>query len=298
MAPGARVSSSHEHTTLGKLHAAVRRTLEAAGMAEAAADARILVEAITGTTRTLAVIAPDRPVEPELVVRVAQAVRRRLAGEPVHRIIGQRDFFGLTLKLSPETLEPRPDTEALVELVLPHLRQAAAGQGLVRVLDLGTGTGAIALALLSQVPAAVATATDIAQGALDTAAANARLNGLSQRFSTRRSDWFADVEGVFDLIVSNPPYIESAAIASLAPEVRLHDPLAALDGGEDGLQPYRVIAAGAAAHLAEGGVVAVEIGHLQRADVVTIFAGCGFALAGEKSDLAGRDRALCFRPAR
>jgi release factor glutamine methyltransferase len=283
-------------TTLAKLHAATRRTLEAAGLPEAALDARLLVEAMTGTTRTLAVIAPEKPVDAEQASAVARAVRRRLSGEPVHRIIGRREFYGLDLALSAHTLEPRPDTEALVDLVLPHLRAIAAESGSVRLLDMGTGTGAIALALLREVPQATATATDISAGALDTARANAAQLGLAERFTPLRSDWFAAVESRFDLIVSNPPYIESGAIAGLAPEVRLFDPHAALDGGGDGLDAYRAIAAGSAARLTRHGLVAVEIGHLQKPSVLTIFEAEGFGLLDEKRDLGGRDRALLFRP--
>jgi release factor glutamine methyltransferase len=282
-------------TTLGQLHSAARRTLEAAGLAEAALDARILVEAVTGTTRTDSVAAPERPVAGYMATELAQAIRRRLAGEPVHRIIGRRAFYGLELALSADTLEPRPDTEALVDLALPVLRDIVARRGVARLLDLGTGTGAIALALLKEVPGSFATGTDIAQGALDTAAANALRHGLGGRFSAVRSNWFDAVEGRFDLIVSNPPYIESAHIATLAPEVRLFDPRAALDGGADGLDAYRAVAAGAAAHLAEGGAVAVEIGHLQKADVTTIFLANGYAIDAEAKDFGGRDRALLFR---
>lgn len=298
-----RAVTDAKPTTLRSLHAAARRTLEAAGIADAALDARILVEAATGTTRTLAVIAPERPVEAGQATALAQAVRRRLAGEPVHRIVGRREFYGLELALSPDTLEPRPDTETLVDLALPLLKDIAARRGSARVLDLGTGTGAVALGLLREVPQAMATATDIAQGALDTAAANAARHGLAGRFTPLLSDWFEAVEGRFDLIVSNPPYIETGEIAGLAAEVRLFDPMAALDGGADGLDAYRAIAAGAAAHLAGGragagagaGAVAVEIGHLQRDAVVTIFTGSGFGLQAEAKDLAGRDRALMFR---
>ncbi len=283
-------------TTLARLHSAARRTLAAAGLAEAALDARILVEALTGTSRTDAVADPERAVPAVAAEAVAIAIRRRLAGEPVFRIIGRRAFHGLKLAVTRETLEPRPDTETLVDLALPHLRQAAAARGAVKILDLGTGTGAIALALISEVPAAFATATDILQGALDTAVANAVRHGLAARFSTLRSNWFEAVRGQFDLIVSNPPYIETAAIAGLDPEVRDHDPHAALDGGEDGLDAYRAIAKGAAFHLVPTGAVALEIGHLQKAAVVAIFAGCGYSLAGAACDLGGRDRALIFVP--
>lgn len=163
------------------------------------------------------------------------------------------------------------------------------------MLDLGTGTGAIALAILANVGAATATATDISAEALATAADNAARLGLGGRLSALRSDWFASVSGRFHLIVSNPPYIRSEDIATLQREVREHDPLAALDGGADGLEAYRRIAGGAGEHLAEGGRIAVEIGFGQADDVTRIFAGNGFAPASAARDLAGRERALAFR---
>ena len=285
-----------EPATLAAVLAEARRRLAGGGMDDPALEARMIVEHFTGTERRDAIASPEKPVSPEQLAAIEGALARRLAGEPVHRIFGWRDFYGLRLKLSPETLEPRPDTETLVDAVLPFLREVAKGEGRCRVLDLGTGTGAIALAIAAQVPEAVVTATDISAGALATAADNAAALGLSDRFIPLASDWFSAVNGKFHAIVSNPPYIPSQAIDGLQPEVRLHDPRRALDGGADGLDPYRVIAAGATEHLERSGVVAVEIGDGQGTEVQRIFAEAGYQVVSTHRDLAGTERALLFSP--
>ncbi|MDP3896474.1 MAG: peptide chain release factor N(5)-glutamine methyltransferase [Mesorhizobium sp.] len=279
-------------TTLGALLRDTARYLEAEGIEDPGYDSRQLVETLTSTTRRDSIADPGRPIEPAMAERIWRAMRRRAAGEPPHRILGAREFYGLRLALSEATLEPRPDTEALVDLVLPLARGIATETGACRLLDLGTGTGAIALALLSEVATLRATVTDIAPDALATASANAHALGLADRLTAIRSDWFDGVEGVFDLIVSNPPYIPTAEIGGLDREVRLFDPHRALDGGADGLDAYRTIAAGAGNHLAEGGHVALEIGAGQRAAVAGIFSAKGFALCEVGRDLAGLDRAL------
>lgn len=281
-------------STLGPLLRHVRRVLEAAGVAEAALDARLIVEHATGATRTDLLLSPGRAVTPEGARAAAAMLARRLAGEPVFRILGHREFHGLRLALSPETLEPRPDTEALVDLALPHVRAMAARHGACRILDLGTGTGAVALALLKEEPLATALATDISQDALATAAANADMTGMASRFRTVRSDWFEAVEGRFHLVVSNPPYIASNEVELLAREVREHDPRAALDGGPDGLDAYRAIAAGVERHLEADGMVAVEIGIGQAHAVEAIFARHGFRLAERAEDLGGVLRVVAF----
>jgi release factor glutamine methyltransferase len=281
-------------TTLAALHRIARARLSDAGIVDAALDARLLVEELTGTTRTDLLARPEMNVSAEAAEKLSAALARRAAGEPVHRILGAREFYGLRLALSPDTLEPRPDTEALVDLALPVARNVCDERGTCRILDLGTGTGAIALALLSAEPRASAAATDIAPGALATAKANAEALGLAARITFVRSDWFSEVEGTFDLIVSNPPYIPSAEIATLSPEVRGFDPLRALDGGADGLGPYRIIARDSGAHLGGDGAIAVEIGAGQGTDVTGIFAQSGFRLAGSRRDLGGHERALCF----
>ena len=279
---------------LGPLVRHLRAELEAAGKPDAALDARLIVEHFTGTTRTDAVLDPDRQVDEVSSQKILGALTRRLAGEPVHRIIRAREFYSLKLTLSPGTLEPRPDTEALVDLALPLVRRAVAATGSCRILDLGTGTGAIALALVSEEQHANVVAVDISDDALETASRNANINGLSARFSARKSDWYETVSERFHVIVSNPPYIPSTDIASLDREVREHDPLAALDGGTDGLDAYRKIAFGAADHLEVHGIVAVEIGFGQEVDVTTIFGSAGLELIAQAEDLAGRTRALAF----
>jgi release factor glutamine methyltransferase len=281
-------------TQLGRLLAEARAKLLSAGLEDAALEARLIVEHFTGTARIDAISNPDRSIESAQADAVWPALDRRLAGEPVHRILGYREFFGLPLRLSPDTLEPRPDTETLVHLVVPFVQAVAEREGTCRILDLGTGTGAIALALLDREPNAVAVGTDISAGALATARSNADMLGMGDRYSVVQSDWFDKVQGRFHLIVSNPPYIPSGELSRLQPEVQNHDPQRALDGGPDGLDAYRVIATGAADHLRPAGRIAVEIGHDQRASVTAIFRQAGFSLAGGATDLGGRDRALMW----
>ncbi|MGN6535019.1 MAG: peptide chain release factor N(5)-glutamine methyltransferase [Mesorhizobium sp.] len=282
--------------TLAELLRKARRQLAEAGIADAALDARLLVEHFSGTTRIDAIADPDRPVDAGTVDDIQAALARRIAGEPVHRILGFREFYGLRLSLSQETLEPRPDTETLVEAALPFVRRTVQGKGACGILDLGTGTGAIALALLSAVPQAVATGVDVSADALATATRNAADLRLGERFCALQSDWFEKISGRYDAIVSNPPYIAGKEIAALQKEVRDFDPSRALDGGADGLDAYRVIAANAASHLEKGGIVAVEIGSTQKEDVTALFERTGFVALEAMRDLAGNDRVLVFSP--
>ncbi|SFI83741.1 release factor glutamine methyltransferase [Phyllobacterium sp. CL33Tsu] len=284
----ARLADAHKHA---------RDRLARAGIDTATLDARLLVEWVTGTDQLETIRNPGRQVDSETNARLEVVLNRRMNGESVHRIIGKRAFFDIELALSRETLEPRPDTEAIVELVLPFLRRRIQELGVADLLDLGTGTGAIALALLNQLQQLRAVGVDISTGALDTARENAHLNRVSERFACLHSDWFFTVTGVYDLIVSNPPYIRTADIEGLQREVVLHDPVRALDGGEDGLGPYRIIAAGARQYLREGGAVAVEIGFDQRADVAAIFAASDLVLEATKTDIGGHERALLFTAA-
>jgi release factor glutamine methyltransferase len=284
-------------TTLGGLLRDARLRLVQAGVDDAGLEARLLVEHFTGTTRTEAMTAPERPVDRAMAEAVLAAVARRTAGEPAHRILGHREFYGLDLLLSPETLEPRPDTETLVEAMLPIISATAARKGECRILDLGTGTGAIALALLSKVERAVATGVDISEGALETATLNARRLGLAERFTPLHSDWFANIFEQYDAIVSNPPYIPAKHIDSLQADVRDFDPRRALDGGEDGLNAYRLISEGAHRCLAAG-TIGVEIGYDQKDAVTGIFQRAGYRLIKAARDLAGNDRVLMFQESR
>ncbi len=281
---------------LDQVMAEVRGLFRDADLDDPALETRILVSGLLDL-QPAAVISRGRlPVLADDLARIRAAAARRIAGEPVYRILGWREFYGLKLQLSKETLEPRPDTEALVDAILPLLRDMVGQGRKPRLLDLGTGTGAICLALLHECADVCGVGTDISGDALATAKANATLNGLGDRFEALESDWFSQVRGQFDVIVSNPPYIPSADLAGLDREVREHDPLAALDGGADGLAPYRIIANQADQYLAEGGLIGVEFGWDQLVAVQAIFEAAGFAVRKAIKDYGGRDRALIFSP--
>jgi release factor glutamine methyltransferase len=279
--------------TLAETMKHIRSRFASAGIEDPAAEARILVGGLLMLERTDFITRGDMDLGAEDQARISAAAARRLAGEPPHRILGARAFHGLEFKLSPGTLEPRPDTEILVEAVLETLR--GREQEKLRILDLGTGTGAICLALLSQLPNATGVGVDLSSDALGTAVANALANGLADRFEALESNWLEKVSGVYDVIVSNPPYIRTEVIPLLDREVREHDPLLALDGGEDGLDAYRMIAEGAGDHLASGGLVAVETGFDQHDSVRAIFEKNSFAQVFARKDYGGNDRVQAFR---
>jgi release factor glutamine methyltransferase len=270
----------------------LRDAFSKAGIETPELDARLLLEWVTGADRLAVLTSPERMIGASQAARLQDTMARRLAHEPVHRIIGRRGFYGLEFELSPDTLEPRPDTECLVDLVLKQLRGREDEE--LSLLDLGTGTGVIAICLLANLPNARAVATDISPSALETGEKNAAANGVSDRLTCVQSDWFGAVAGRFDVIASNPPYIPTQVISSLPREVREFDPPRALDGGADGLDAYRALAAGAPAHLAEDGFVALEIGHDQLTPVSRIFADAGFSTAAAARDIGGKDRALLF----
>ncbi len=279
---------------LDHLMAGARTRLRAAGLDTPDLDARLLVEWATGKTRLDLISAPEQLVDATAIENLSNALDRRATGEPVHRIMGGREFFGLPFRLSAETLEPRPDTEALVELVIPALEVLAEQESALELLDMGTGTGAIVISLLHRFECAHGIGLDVADGALAMARINAAANGVGDRFAALKSDWFQNVSGRFHLIVSNPPYIPHDDIAGLSREVREYDPVAALDGGADGLNFYRALAEKAADHLYKDGMVAVEIGAGQFQDVEALFESAGFSLAGHASDLGGHRRAMLF----
>lgn len=281
--------------TLAQLLAQCKARLVEAGIGDAASDARYLVlNLLELETRDL-LLDGDQTIEDAQAELVQAAIGRRIAREPVHRILGSREFHGLMMKLSTETLEPRPDTEILVDAVLPFALEITRRKSSPQLIDLGTGTGAIALALLNELPQFSAIGIDFSRDALETARANAELNGLGARFSTIESNWFERVTGRFDIIVSNPPYIRTDVIAELEPEVRLFDPVAALDGGEDGLHAYRQIAETADDYLEPDGIIAVEIGFDQKQSVTSIFVACGYTVQSAVRDYGDNDRVLIFR---
>jgi len=257
----------------------------AEGSASAPLDARMIVAHVLRCRPNDLPLRDLDEVPVESIAAIRQLAERRIAGEPIARILGEKEFYGLTFMLSPATLVPRPDTETLVAAVLAAIDRAAAPA----ILDLGTGSGAILLTLLTELPNATGVGVDLSAEALATATRNAELIGIARRVQFREGNWTAGIERRFDLIVSNPPYIASDEIATLPVEVREHDPHVALDGGGDGLAAYRAIFADIRRVLAPGGRVFLEIGFGQAADVSRLAAEAGFDTTFE-SDLAGIER--------
>jgi release factor glutamine methyltransferase len=256
-------------------------------------DARILTGAVLGLDLTGMIAAAARCLSEDEAARLENHASRRIAGEPVARIIGMKEFWGLPLRLSTATLVPRPDTETVVEAALELLRARPKPAGPLRLADLGTGSGAILLALLSELPDAYGIGTDISAAALQTARGNAWQLGLLRRAAFVACDYGAALAGPFHLVVSNPPYIRSADIAALEVEVRNHDPRGALDGGADGLDAYRAIIPEATRLLAAGGALVLEVGHGQSSEVAGLMAAAGLVPGGlAKTDLAGIRRAV------
>ena len=281
--------------TVDALAAQIRKRLTDAGIDDPLVDTRHLIGEVIGFSLTDFVLNGTRPVSEEEMAQIEAMIARREHGEPVHRILGHREFYGLDLVLSQGTLEPRPDTEVLVDALLPHVKRIIANTGTARILDMGTGTGAICLALLQQCPEATGVGSDISRDALETARKNAYRHGLDARFEAIESHWFEQIFGHFDIIVSNPPYIKTEVIETLDRDVRNFDPMLALDGGEDGLSPYRSIAQKAVDFLNEDGVIGVEIGYDQKVDVTAIFASNAYGCIEAIRDYGGNDRALIFR---
>ncbi|MGJ4880698.1 MULTISPECIES: peptide chain release factor N(5)-glutamine methyltransferase [unclassified Bradyrhizobium] len=277
---------------------AARRALAArfadAGLDSPELDARLLVGHALQLELTGLVMHGRRQLSHDDAQRLETLVQRRLAGEPVARILGTKEFWGLDLRLSADTLVPRPDTETVVELALEHLAAGGDLKRRLRIADLGTGSGAILLALLSELPRAFGLGTDISLAALTTARDNARALGLADRAGFVACSYAAALSAGFDLIVSNPPYIPSSEISELDVEVRTHDPLRALDGGKDGLDAYRALIPQAAALLRPDGAVIVEVGLGQSDEVAALMVRAGLTADSStiRADLAGIPRTV------
>lgn len=265
------------------------------GFESAALDAKLLTGHALGLGALELATRENELVDSEAATRVAGLLQRRMTGESVARIIGEREFYGLAFTLNAATLEPRPETELLVDLALGALPEGG------HLLDLGTGTGCIPIAVLANQPDATAVAVDLSREAMEAARGNAARHGVSDRIEFLHGSWFEPLstsregrgeERRFDLIVANPPYITSTVVETLAPEVKDFDPRLALDGGPDGLAPYRVIAAEAADWLRPGGWVLVEIGYDQGAAVSALFLEAGFEDVVVHRDLNGLDRVV------
>ena len=267
------------------------KRLEAAGIPSPRTEARILMRTVLARSPEALIRDPDASVPATDAERFLALVARRAGREPVSRILGEREFWSLRFSLAPDTLDPRPDSETIVEAALDWCRERP---GPLRVLDLGTGTGCLLLAVLKSRPEATGIGTDIAAGAVAEAARNAARLGLSDRASFRRADWDSGIGGAFDLVLSNPPYVPTEEIDGLEPEVSLWDPKVALNGGTDGLDAYRQLAPAVAGRLAPGGAAFLETGAGQAERVEAIVAAAGLTRFVRKADLAGTVRCLGF----
>jgi release factor glutamine methyltransferase len=252
-------------------------------------DARLLLEAAAPVSRAEILADPHRTLNADAEARLTDFVERRARREPVSRILGRKGFWTLMLGVTPGVLTPRPETETILDVVLPLYAPEQA----LRVLDLGVGSGAILLAILAERPRATGLGIDVSEEALAVARDNAAQLGLAPRLALLRGDWTAGLGAEsFDLVVSNPPYIASAEIETLDPEVRNYDPRQALDGGADGLAAYRDLAPQMLRVLRPGGRFAVEIGSTQATAVVALLTAAGAVDVATHKDLAGRDRVV------
>jgi release factor glutamine methyltransferase len=283
-------------TTVEGARRALAARLQSAGIEAAELDARLLVGATLRLDLTGMITQGAGPLTPAEISLLEQFAQRRLAGEPVARILGTREFWGLPFRLSEATLVPRPDTETVVELALDIARELPIAGRKPRIADIGTGSGAILLALLHEIPDAFGVGTDISLMALRTAQDNAAALGLAGRAAFVACRYAAALAGPFELIVSNPPYIRAADIAGLSRDVRDYDPHLALDGGVDGFDAYRALIPEAAQRLAPGGALIVEAGEGQAGGIETLMAAAALVpQKPPKADLAGIPRAVAAR---
>jgi len=280
--------------TYGWLVAEAAAVLSGTGAADPRRQARRLVSAALAIPQPDLFGHPDRAVDEQQISRVRALLRRMVAGEPLSRIFERREFWGLEFSLSVDTLDPRPETETVIEAVLRREPDRSAPG---RLLDLGTGTGCLLLALLAEFPAASGVGIDIAEGAARTAASNAVNLSLADRARFVVGDWATAVSGKFDVILANPPYIASKGLALLPGEVACHDPWRALDGGGDGLQSHRATAEAASRLLSPHGIFASEIGAGQEDAVAAIMKENSLVVDGIEKDLAGIPRCVIARPA-
>ena len=258
--------------------------LAAAGVPDAPRDARWIMAAALGVDRARLTLHATDPLPTDIRDTATAMVARRAAREPLSHILGHRSFYGRDFRVTPDVLDPRPETETLIA--------AALATGFSRVLDLGTGSGAILLTLLAERIGATGLGTDLSRAALTIARENAAALGVADRAELRQSNWFEQVAGRYDLIMSNPPYIAAAEMAALQPEVRNHEPRMALTDDGDGLSAYRAICDGAPAHLAPGGALMVEIGPTQASAVSAMMHKAGLETITVHPDLDGRDRVV------
>jgi release factor glutamine methyltransferase len=279
--------------TYAEAHQRAASLLGKAGIETPKRDARVLLCEAAEIDHAAFLRDPDARLKDEAAARLQNFVARRLAHEPVSRILGRREFWGLSLRVTPDVLDPRADTETLVAAAIEELSHRRGDP--LRILDLGTGSGALLCACLSEFPHAFGIGVDQQEPACRIARENLAACGLAGRGAIVCGDWGAALAGGFDLVVSNPPYIASGAIGALAPEVRDHDPRPALDGGSDGLAAYRAIATDLGRLSAPQGVAVVEIGHDQAESAPACFGQAGWHPIALRRDLENQPRALILR---
>ena len=279
--------------TYRELYEEGRRILEQAGLPDAALDARFLLEEVCGTNLQTLLVFPEKKVTEEEVNQYRVFVQRRKDREPTAMILGEWDFMGLTFRLNKSTLIPEQDTEVLVETALEELKRRGPGEAPLRILDLCTGSGCILLSLLHELRNAGGLGTDLSEEALEAARDNAVRLGLQERAAFRQGDLWEPVgDERFDLIVSNPPYVPTDVIPTLEPEVRCGEPYAALDGGEDGLVFYRRIMKEAAGHLKPSGIIIVESGFDEAAQIAALMQDQKLRGIRTVKDYGGLDRVV------
>ncbi|MEW5825200.1 MAG: peptide chain release factor N(5)-glutamine methyltransferase, partial [Candidatus Bipolaricaulota bacterium] len=261
------------------------------GIVQPRLEAEILLAHALDVDRLHLYLSPDKPLSPDERSRFRTFVQKRHAGVPLQHLIGEISFFGLRFRVHRDALIPRGETEELLDRALRLVGRDRPA----RYLDLGTGSGVLAVCLARYLPLASVTAVDVSPAALDLARENAARNGVADRIAFVQSDWFSGVEGSFDVVVSNPPYVESAAIDRLATEVRDHEPREALDGGPDGLDAIRRLTSGAGAHVSSGGRILLEIGHGQAQRVRDLLQTSGFDEVCVEADMSGRERFVSAR---
>jgi len=282
--------------TLGVVLEQATQRLAMAGVDQPRRDARLLVSELLNITMATMIAYPETALSAEHAAIVDVAISRRVKREPVSRILGQREFFGLPFVLGEGTLDPRPDSEVIVESVLVCLK----GEQAPSILDLGTGTGCLLLSALSEIDDATGVGVDISPNAVGVAQKNAHELGLADRAQFIQQDWmesdWVDVlPSAFDLVISNPPYIPEADIARLEPEVTHYDPIKALEGGVDGLDPYRHLIPCLRSLLKPGGHAVFEVGKGQSCDVAQLFEVSGFDVLAKPLDLGGIERCIVAR---
>lgn len=280
--------------TVRDLLSAAIQTLNAAGIDGARLDAQVLLADVLGVDRMALITDPDRVLSADESAAFDDFVRRRAAREPVSHILGRREFWSLPFKVTPATLAPRPDSETLVAAVLDYTRERGLGDKPIRILDLGTGTGCLILALLHELSRATGVGVDRSVAAVAVAEENAASLGLAGRFDVVVGDWTAPLAEAerFDIIISNPPYISDQEFAELDEDVARYEPAGALKGGTDGLDAYRALLPGAVRHLAPNGALFLEIGASQAQAVGDLCRTSGLGRVSTVPDLAGRDRVI------